>query len=682
MFISSRLLKVIEFLNDKNETSIKEISESLNITERMVRYDIETLNFLLRMYRIKQIQKESKGKLIIGEDFSYNSKLGEIKELNKYSKEERVELIKAKLLIEGKLNLSALSKMLDVSRTSIRNDIVQVSIDLKEEGIEVQNNSINKEEKELRAQIMKDYSKDLLKFQKKNFGENETSLLQEYLSELIIDISQSKLRDFIENILNELENENTNCFSPIWLYIIISYLRIKEKNLIANIDNKELLEESKEFQIISNKIKALEEVLDIKYSEEEILALTAYIQGLVSDKVNAQVYENWLDIVLIVKDILNIVSNYTGINLLEDESLIEGLINHLKPAIYRLKNNINLEHDIYMDVIEPYPELFNLIKEQLITLGNIIGKDIPDSEVALITLHILAGIERNKRHETKRKNILLVCGGGYGTSKIIANRINNMYNVNIVNLVSYSEFLHYDTSNLDLIITTLKIKEQSNKSIPLVQISPFLTLTDQKVLGKHLRKVGYTTNKLTEIVDIINKSAVVKDENELINELKRALFNKEIEKVDIKNKGLKDFISRDKVRIINKVSTWQESIEECGKILIESGDVEAEYVQQIIKIAENYGVHFIIDNEVAIPHGEVELHVNNSSIGVLLIKEPVKFTYERKAKLFFIISAKLTKDHVKSIDEISELSRKNDFFKELDKIDSEEALLELIFKYL
>jgi len=33
------------------------------------------------------------------------------------------------------------------------------------------------------------------------------------------------------------------------------------------------------------------------------------------------------------------------INFSEDEVLLEGLLNHIKPAIYRAKNKINLEDD-------------------------------------------------------------------------------------------------------------------------------------------------------------------------------------------------------------------------------------------------------------------------------------------------------------------------------------------------
>ncbi|MEG0669091.1 MAG: PTS sugar transporter subunit IIA [Clostridium sp.] len=681
MYISSRLLKVIEFLKERNESSIKEISESLNITERMVRYDVDTLNFILRMYKISGIQKESRGKLIISNEFRNNSKLNDIKNFNKYSKAERVEFLKAKLLIEGSLNLSALSKSLDVSRTSIRNDVVQVALELSEDDISIENNSIKKDEKEIRAVIMKNYSKDFIKFKKKGFKDEETSLLQDYLSQSVIDISQTKLTNFIEKVLLEIENENTNCFSPIWLYIIISYLRIKDNNIILKVDNNNILKESKGFEVIMKNISTLEDVLGIKYSESEVLLLVEYVQGLVSYKVNGQLYENWVDIILAVKELVNKVSIYTKLDLIDDNILLDGLLNHLKPAIYRLKNNINLENDIYMDVIEPYPELFNLIKKELIELEMIIEKSIPDSEIALITLHILAAIERNKEFETKKKNILLVCGGGYGTSRIIANRINDMYNVKIVDLVAYSDFINYDTSELDLIVTTLNIAENENMNIPLVQISPFLTLTDQKNLGRYLRKAGYNMNKLTEIVDIVNKSAVVKDESELINELTKALFKKEINKTESRTRGLKDFISIDKVRIIDKVENWKESIIQSGNILIDSGDINKEYIEDIIKIAENYGVHFVIDNEIAIPHGDVEKNINNSSIGVLLIRESVEFSYGRKAKLFFIISAKTTKDHVKSIEEISKLSKNEEFIEALNTVNDVQALLKLILKY-
>lgn len=676
MYISSRLLKVIDFLKNHKETTIRDIAQGCDITERMVRYDIENLNFLLRVNNISQIEKMPKGILSVPEGFIQSEKVNDFKDLNKYSKYERVEYIKAKLLIEGRINLSAIAKELDVSRTSIRSDVAQVIKDVESNDLKVVNNEVVSDERSVRHTITKHFSKELLKFQSKSFGEKEENLLENFISELIIDISQKNLRDIIEAIAKDMENENINYFSPVWLNIIITYIRLNNGNVRENLREDIILKNKSAYKILTNYIEKIEEILGIKYPETEVLGLAKCIEGCMSNKINTYVMENWLDIVLIIKETINDASEYSGINLRNDEVLINGLLNHIKPAIYRIKKNINLELDICMDVVEPYMDLLKVVQKNFKPLENIIEAEITEYEIALITLHILASIERNKNREESIKKILLVCGGGYGTTSIVANRIKSDYKVKIVDMLSYSDFLQYDVSDIDCIITILKIEEEFFKGKKIIKISPFITEKDKGILEKYLPKHHYNKNKLDEILDIVNESTELQNKDELLNEIKQA-FNEE-SLLPKENKTLRDYIDINKISVIDKVYSWQESIVRVGEILEKSGDIEREYINNIINVSENCGVYFVLNNQVVLPHGEVDDHVNKSAISVLLVKEPVKFPYDKTGKLFFMIAAKTTKDHVKSIEEISNLCNNLKFIKDLDNINKEEELMNLI----
>ena len=65
MKINSRIFKIINFLKENNSTSIKEISQRLNISERAIRYDIDSMNYLLRNFNYNEIIKGQKGKIFL-----------------------------------------------------------------------------------------------------------------------------------------------------------------------------------------------------------------------------------------------------------------------------------------------------------------------------------------------------------------------------------------------------------------------------------------------------------------------------------------------------------------------------------------------------------------------------------------------------------------------------------------
>lgn len=688
MYVNSRLLKVLEFLKKNNKTSIKEISEKLNITDRVIRYDIETINFLLRINKLPLIEKESKGKLVFNESLVDNPKIEKFYKLNKHSKEERVDFIKAKLLIEGTINLSATSKSLDVSRTSIRNDMNVITDELENLGIKISQNCVCDDERFIRNYIMKTYSKNVRKFYLRDNNNLDENLLDDYFTEFFINIDKNLIKKAIKTLLEETNNKEQNYYNEIWLYTMVSYLRVKQGAVIDSIDNEEFLKNSEHYKWINQYLDDIEKVLGVTYKKEERLYFVDYLLGVLNPNYNVDILENWVDVILLTKQMIKDVANYSKVNINLDDSLINGLLNHIKSAIKRLKNNTVMEHDIYMDVIEPYPELFNLVKKSLKPLEVIVKNSIADSEVALITLHFLASLERNRVEEVKMKKVLLVCGGGYGTSILVSKQIQDLYNVEIKEILYYAQFLDYDLKDVDMVITTLNLNDSicGDKKIPIIRISPFLTVTDQKVLGKHLARSGLNKSKLYEILDIVNESVEVKDLETLVSRLESALINKSTVKKESIQLRLVDWISEEKIRVVDKIEDWQDALRICGEPLVASKEIKPGYIDEIIDIAKNFGVHFILNNGVGIPHGEVEKNVYKSSISILYVKEPVMFPEKKEAQLFFLIAAETTKDHVKSIEDIISFVSNKEYVDEVMKANTPSELclrLENVFyKYI
>ena len=132
MKINNRLLEIISFLKENNITTIKEISQSLNLSERSVRYEIDNLNFFLKLNMLPEIKKENMGEIKVNKNFIENKIFEMLKNLSKNSKENRKDYIKFKLLVETTINVTIIAKELDISRTTIKNDLVNVNMPIKD----------------------------------------------------------------------------------------------------------------------------------------------------------------------------------------------------------------------------------------------------------------------------------------------------------------------------------------------------------------------------------------------------------------------------------------------------------------------------------------------------------------------------------------------------------------------
>lgn len=682
MKINNRLLEIISFLKENNITTIKEISQSLNLSERSVRYEIDNLNFFLKMNMLPEIKKENMGEIKVNKNFIENKIFEMLKNLSKNSKENRKDYIKFKLLVETTINITIIAKELDISRTTIKNDLSEIEKEFNDNNLVLKNNTIIGKEKEIRDYFLKNYSKKISTLN--NTGNIKNELLILYLKEKISVSNIIEIKKFLENILDIFKNKDNNFYEFVFSYLFISILRIKQNILIENVENKNFLKNIPEYNTVSSKIKNLEKAFSIKYNENEKLQLTDYILGFVSYTYNTSIFENWIEVGVLVKNLINKVNLHLENDISRDEELIEGLLNHIKPTIYRLKNNLILNKEIYIEAIEEYPDIFYLIKDNLSDLEKLINKEVPDFEIALFTLHFLSAIERNKYiSTTQKKKILLLCAGGVGTSMLVRKKMEQEYKVEIIDVISYFQISNYDLKNVDIIISTIKLDNQLKEeiNIPAVEISPFFSANDQETLNNHnIIKKEITEDKLTKILEIINDSAVVKDHQYLVSNLKRLLNDGNYN--IIKEKKLLDFISPDKIIYSENINDWKESINISGNKLVDLKHVNEEYICEVINTIETFGSYFVLGNNIAIPHGQVFKNVYKSSISVLFMKEPVIFPGNKSVSLIFFLAALTKHEHLGTLSDIFNLAKNENFLLDLNTVKKSSELYNLIKKHV
>ena len=135
--ISSRMLSIIQYMQIHPTTSYKELAADLHLKERSVRYDIDRLNDILSLEGLPEIERQSKGVLVYPEGLVLDS-LSSNSEFV-YSNEERMSLLLLILLIRQKdFKINQLSRKLQVSRSTIKNDISSMQEMLAAKGLGIE----------------------------------------------------------------------------------------------------------------------------------------------------------------------------------------------------------------------------------------------------------------------------------------------------------------------------------------------------------------------------------------------------------------------------------------------------------------------------------------------------------------------------------------------------------------
>ncbi|WP_435308766.1 BglG family transcription antiterminator [Sebaldella termitidis] len=679
MIISSRTIKILEYVSRKGETTIRDIGENLLLSERIVRYEIDNINFIVSNEKTASYIINKRGRLHMNNTPKMLGIIEDLKEVEKVSKHEREDYIFIKLLFEGKINLRRLTEELDVSRTTVKKDLA--SLEMKKTGIEIVNNSLcfpvndEFEKRKLLIDTLDEYIDEYLN----GIGNN---IVIDVLKKMFSKEEQLLIEKFLKNI-SEHNLKANKLYKTFYMYLIITIQRIRTNNLILKNENANFLKTTEEYQKINKEIILLEKNFEILFTENEKLQIADFLTGLFSYSYNTSIFDVWIKINIFIKEIIKNVGGKLKINLEDDVWLLEGLMNHIKPAIYRIRNNINLKsmEVYYEEAREIYPRLFTVIKEELKALEKLINIEFPENELLLFLIHFQAALERNKNNG-EIKNVLLVCIGGFGTTNILAYKLQRAYELNEIKIISYLE-IDKSYRNIDAVITTadLNINVKENISVPVIKVSPFLTEKDTAILNEHGFSRKQNTYDISEIVKQLNESASIKNKEKFRKELQN-IFSVSIRGDEAEKKDLFYFLKEENISFEKKkLEKWEDAVKEGFKPLEKGKYVDESYYKSIIELINNFGSYMVVSEGLAIPHAENMNNVHKSGISLLYLKHPVIFPGNKKVNLLFCLSAVDKKDHVQSLEDIIRLEEEFSFRKKMAETNSKEEITEILDKY-
>lgn len=665
--LNKRCLEIMDCLIKNNfSISLKDMAEKFEISERSIRYDIENINYYLNRADLNEIEKSAKGVYILNEEPSKVEKfLEEIKrKFYVFSSDERKEFIETKFLFYEDNKFLDFAEQLDVSISTIKLDLKEIKIFLMEhdlnlvfvskQGVVLQGN----EEKirMLQLKFMNKYmfinSEDIFVNRLKDKSSQAADIIFDEISTVFSDIDLRMIRIFVKRIENKLSAViSDEAFMLIRFYITIMIMRIREGHILEKRDmNKKFIMETKEFSIIKKEIPHLLNEFEIEIDENELLLLTEMFLGAHSYNFNSSFFENWIELETCVSEIIKDMGTALNINLSHDKILMDGLLNHLKPAYYRIRNNISFENSIYDEVEELYSSLYQKVNSVCSRyLERYIGKEIPKEEIAFLTIHFKTAIDRKLNAQRRTKNILLVCGLGYGSSKLLSQKLSERYDVNIVDTIPYHKFLEINNyDDIDLIITTLEMEEPM--ALPVIKVHPILTKEDRTLLESY----GLSENKkkisLKAIMDIIEEETEVKNRDELVNKLKKILKHRYIDDIQIiKNYTLPELLPLKNINVQQTASSWEEAIEKAGECLVKDGSVSSEYINEMIQNVKVNGSYMVINDMIALPHARTENFVYRTGMSLLELKEPVVFPGDKRVKIILCFSSVDHKEHIDAL---------------------------------
>lgn len=316
------------------------------------------------------------------------------------------------------------------------------------------------------------------------------------------------------------------------VHLALAVQRIK-KNEEIKID-QDFLQELKtypEYLVATEMVASIAKNFVIDIPESEIGYITMHIRGSKNRndyiKDTSKIIGNF-ELVRISKEIIKMAEVETGRFLAQNQNLLIGLVNHLGPAISRLKMNMEIRNPFLEEIKAFYPELIAISKKCSIVMEKQLGIKMPDSEIAYIAMHLGAAMEMGEKLPKPVYRCAIACSTGMGTSRLLASKIQKEYdNIQIVEIIStiHIEETKLRGKRIDFIISTVTI---DYCSIPVVTVNPLLFEGDKNKINTQMKllvnKVDFYLSKQSSGVKFKDKLLALQSYSKAILEILENFF--------------------------------------------------------------------------------------------------------------------------------------------------------------
>lgn len=665
--IKKRYFEIINLImNSNDEIAIKDISDLYGITERSIRYDIDELNTFFYKKNDRNIIEISNNKLKI----LYTER--EIKEIIRnidikeyfFSENERVDILAYEIfLVKNEFILQYFTEKYNLSKTTIRYSLKELNKIIDEYGLMIEMNN-NRGYKIIGSEInIRKYIINILRQYLKNI--KNKNIQYDYYGKIVGHFLSEEKMEFFKSVINRIleKTEKTvsdEAFETLQLFLVISQIR-NEKNykIEEDTENKIFLSGTLEFNKIEEILKTVENM-----EERDIYYYVDFFLGSYSYNWDYSYFLNWVLIESLIDQFIRLLSQELKINLTEDMILRKELLNHIKPAIYRMKNKFRLTESILKEVKELYMELFIKTKSSLKTISDFINIPFDEDEAAFITIMVQRAVMRYSPLAVSKKepDILIVCGLGYSSSRFLYENINNRFQVNIIDIIPFNQLENYDyLKKADIIISTLDF---SLDGIDVITVNPIMSEKDVLKLKNYGLSEKKTKIRLSELLKFIKS---ISDEEKLKEQLMTS-FGENIyddtEQAVNREKSFENLLSKESIRLNINVNNLNELIEFTGQTMISAGLVKEDYTEELKNQIKQYGKYILIGEKTILPHGQLLKNVKKTGFSLITLKKGIDFLGS-EVKIVICLASRNKDEHLQAVLELNGYMKKPDFESEL-----------------
>ncbi|MEH7491850.1 BglG family transcription antiterminator [Neobacillus niacini] len=465
MYITSREKAIIELIiKTSGKHTALSIASSLNVSARTVQRDLKSVEKIIQQFDLELTRNSNQGLSIKGKNeqiFRLIQHLTSTELIDQPPQERKLRLLLA-ILEENLYKTQVLANYLDISAATLAaylDELAQWLSNFKLQlirkrgvGVELYGSEENKR-RALAHFFLQYFYEELIE---KLFLLEKGALTEERILHYFM---PDYLREVISLVNAAFHSSPTrpadSGYLEIVLHTTITLQRTESQFYMEKDAIIPEMEFASEFDVMLEICRQLETKLDTALYESDILYLAQILKGTKLRGEQAVPYDS---IVLAqkIKNVIQSVSLQIHMDLTNDFSLFQGLLAHMEPSLFRIKQKMESFNPLKEEIKRKYPILFKAVRNSV----EEVFKDIdhfPDDEIAFMVLHFGSALVLLEENFSIRA--LVICPTGIGTSKMLASRIKKeITEIDYLDIKSIKDITgQVDLKAYDLIISTVRL---------------------------------------------------------------------------------------------------------------------------------------------------------------------------------------------------------------------------------
>ena len=644
---TAKILRI--FITSDYPVTLEQLEEEFHTSSRTIRNELREINLLLRTNQLPEVKNlRKKGyHLLLDKDQKQRllDQMDSSEEEHYLDRESRIfDLILSFSLGKNATFLYQKEEAYQISKSSLDEDMRRVRNILKEYGIEVlsvpkQGIVLQGAERSIRTMIYDVINTFVGVISPQ--GEQEASvnltILHHYISPQLLKKLEQLYVDSVDKMEDAIYRNQLLVFTAVWLS------RYMREDLIASSAWEAADTPQSD---IRDFVTAICDAFQLSPPEVEIKYIVFMLNTFNSRDMNNSI--EWVQAQLLSIQLMQFVEEKTKIPFSRKEEMLqEGLYKHLVGLINRVKSDIQIVNPLKENVKKNYGNIYSAIRHFTPSIEQVTGKQITEDEIAFLTIHFSTSVSAINQDLHYIYKAVVICNHGVATGKLLSENLKELFNIEVLAVLSSRELDLIEKLDVDLIFSTVAIhyskkpvlelepiiKEESKK-----RITSFLN-TNQKL--KRLVNHQDSTQLFYALIETIEKSGgevsgnIYKELEMLFDQNHLTINKKEIQPM------LEDVLKDSNILLNEQVTTWEDSIRRVSEPLIKEKIIEPRYVTAMIDSVKEYGPYIVIGKYIALAHARPEDGVNSLGISVATIKEPIAFGNEENdtVKIIFCLAA-------------------------------------------